>query len=73
MSCCMKNILKIGKIRWIHLASPSKEEIREICQEYEFHELIEEDLEQMTVQHKIDQYDDHIFVVLNFPKYIKET
>lgn len=65
----MKNILNIGKMRWIHLASPSKEEIKAICEEYDFHELIAEDLEQMTVQHKIDQYDDNIFVVLNFPKY----
>lgn len=27
----------------------------------------------MTVQHKIDQYDDNIFVVLNFPKYNQST
>jgi len=69
----MKNILNIGKMRWIHLASPTKEEVRQICDEYDFHELIVEDLEQMTVQHKIDQYDDNIFVVLNFPKYNEMT
>ena len=69
----MKSILKIGKISWIHLASPSKDEIKEMCDEYDFHELIVEDLEQMTVQPKIDQYDQNIFVVLNFPKFNQTT
>lgn len=56
-------------MKWIHLASPSSAELEQLIEQYEFHELIAEDLQEMTVQHKIDQYDDVIFVVLNFPKY----
>jgi magnesium transporter len=40
-----------------------------LIEEYEYHELIAEDLQDVNVQHKIDQYDDVIFMVLNFPKY----
>lgn len=65
----MQNILRFGKMKWIHLVSPTSEEIDELVEQYEFHELIADSLHEMTVQHKIDQYDDVIFVVLNFPKY----
>lgn len=65
----MKTTLRFGHMKWIHLASPSPAELEQLIEQYEFHELIAEDLQEMTVQHKIDQYDDVIFVVLNFPKY----
>lgn len=65
----MKTTLKFGHTKWIHYASPTPAEIEELVEEYEYHELIAEDLQEMTVQHKIDQYDDVIFVVLNFPKF----
>jgi Mg2+ and Co2+ transporter CorA len=65
----MKQVRKFGTMNWIHYASPTPAEILALIDEYELHELIAEDLQEMTVQHKIDQYDDVIFVVLNFPKY----
>jgi magnesium transporter len=65
----MKTTLKFGHTKWIHYASPTSAEIEQLVNQYEYHELIAEDLQEMTVQHKIDQYDDVIFVVLNFPKY----
>lgn len=65
----MKQVRTFGKMRWIHYATPTDAEILALVDEYELHELIAEDLQEMTVQHKIDQYDDVIFVVLNFPKY----
>lgn len=65
----MKTTLRFGHMQWIHYASPTPEEISQLVEQYEYHELIAEDLQDMTVQHKIDQYDDVIFVVLNFPKY----
>lgn len=65
----MKTTLKFGHTKWIHYASPTKKEVEELVEEYEYHELIAEDLQEFTAQHKIDQYDDVIFIVLNFPKY----
>jgi len=65
----MKTILHFDKIDRIHLSNPQEGEIAEIVKKYDFHELIEEDLYEVTIQEKIDVYEDFIFVVLNFPKY----
>lgn len=65
----MKTVLHFGNVDWIHLFEPTKEEIKELVNIYEFHELIEEDLFEMTNQEKIDIYEDYMFIVVNFPKY----
>ena len=65
----MKNVLKFGKVQWIHLSSPTKDEIQELVNKYDFHELIEDDLSESTTHEKIDVYEEYIFTVLNFPKY----
>jgi len=65
----MKTVLHFGNIDWIHLFDPEKKEINELVKKYDFHELIEEDLFELTNQEKIDIYEDHMFIVVNFPKY----
>jgi len=69
----MKNILHFGNIDWIHLFEPQKDEILELVKKYDFHELIEEDLLELTNQEKIDVYEDYMFIVVNFPKYNAEN
>ena len=65
----MKNVLKFGKTQWIHLSAPTKDEIKELINKYDFHELIEDDLTESSTHEKVDVYEDYIFTVLNFPKY----
>ncbi len=69
----MKTTLRFGQTTWIHYASPNAQELQEFIEEYDFHELIAEDLLDTYVQPKIDQYDNDIFVVLTFPKYNLQT
>jgi magnesium transporter len=69
----MKNILHFGNTDWIHLFEPQKDEILELVKKYDFHELIEEDLLELTNQEKIDVYEDYMFIVVNFPKYNEEN
>lgn len=69
----MSKILSIDGMSWMHFHHPSKEEIKEIVDTYDVHELIEEDIAEKTTQDKIDVYDDCIFLVLHFPKYDKKT
>jgi magnesium transporter len=69
----MKTILHFGNIDRIHLFEPQKDEISELVQKYDLHELIEEDLFELTNQEKIDIYEDYMFIVVNFPKYNIET
>lgn len=68
----MQKTLNFGKIQWIHLSAPSKEEINKLIKTYDFHELIEENLLELSTQEKIDIYEEYIFIVLNFPKYNAE-
>ena len=68
----MKTILHFGNIDWIHLFEPQKDEITDLVEKYDFHELIEEDLFELTNQEKIDVYEDYMFIVVNFPKYDEE-
>lgn len=69
----MKTILHFGNTDRIHLFEPQKDEISELVQKYDLHELIEEDLFELTNQEKIDIYEDYMFIVVNFPKYNIET
>lgn len=69
----MKTTLRFGHMQWIHYASPTTEEVSQLVEQYEYHELIAEDLQETNVQPKIDQYDDVLFIVLNFPKYNVQT
>lgn len=54
---------------WIDRINPTKQEIEQIFNEHNFHEL---DREAVTEEHqyaRLDPYDDYIFLVLYFPKY----
>ncbi|MBW7954858.1 magnesium transporter CorA family protein [Candidatus Gracilibacteria bacterium] len=65
----MKNLLKIGTVSWIHFENPKKQELIEISEKYDLHEIIIDDILDYGVQDKIDTYDNHIFMVFHFPKY----
>jgi magnesium transporter len=40
-----------------------------LIDQYDLHELVAEDLTELNAQDKIDTYDDHLSVVLHFPKF----
>lgn len=63
-----KIAIKIGTVTWTHLTNPTIKEISDLAKQYDLHELVEEDLMELNTQDKIDIYDDHIAVVLHFPK-----
>jgi len=65
----MTTTLNFGNLTWIHLPEPDKNEIKKLIKRYDFHELIEEDLFELSTQEKIDVYEKNIFIVVNFPKY----
>jgi magnesium transporter len=67
----MKNTLKIWNITWLHFETPQKEELIDIWEEYNLHEIVIDDIIDPNTQDKIDVYDWHIFMVLHFPKYDK--
>jgi magnesium transporter len=67
----MERILNIGKMTWFHCSNPTPQDLEEIKQTYDLHEIIEDDISEVNTQDKVDLYDDSIFLVLHFPKFTK--
>ncbi|NOZ44581.1 MAG: hypothetical protein GXP45_05600 [bacterium] len=65
----MKKLLTINDVSRVHLVNPNENEINKLVEEYDLHEIIEDDLRETNTQDKIDVYDDLIFLVLHFPKF----
>ncbi len=57
---------------WIDIAKPSRDEMKKLAERFPFHELNLEDCLSKIQIPKIDRYEDHIFVILNFPTLEKE-
>jgi magnesium transporter len=45
------------------------EEIEELIKKYDLHDIIVEDMKEISTQDKIDVYDECLFLVLHFPKF----
>lgn len=67
----MIETIKIGTLKWYHVASPSDENLDYIQQNFDFHPLDIEDCKSVTQRPKIDIYDDYNFLILHFPYFDK--
>lgn len=57
---------------WIDIVKPNRDEMRKLSERFPFHELNLEDCLSKIQIPKIDRYEDHAFVILNFPTLEKE-
>lgn len=59
----------------IHLKNATRSELENIQKEYDFHELIMEDLIELSGENKVEYYeeDNAVTLLLNFPKYDVKT
>ena len=58
-------------LTWVHLDTPTAEEVSELADRFHFHELDIEDVLSKRQRPKIDEYREYLFVVLHFPFYDK--
>jgi len=58
---------KLGEITWVDVASPTREEIRDLKESYSLPDLLCEELLKRTPRSKADRYKDQIYLVLHFP------
>lgn len=65
----MQKTLQVGKTQWIFIQTPDKETIGKLAQEYDFHEMIVDDILWVNAQSKIDTSSNHFFLALTFTKY----
>lgn len=64
---CMLTRYEQGSLTWIDLISPTQAEVRQLMQEFGLHPLVAQELLVPSIKSKGDRYDDHLYLVLNFP------
>jgi len=62
-----------GKLTWIYSEKPSHNEVEFLEQHFNFHPLNLDDVLSRAQRPKIDEYEDHLFIVLHFPVFDKEN
>jgi len=67
----MQRTLTLGNTKWIYVQEPNKEAIRQLAEEYHFHEMIADSLLEVNAQSKIDIDSDHFFLALTFTKFLE--
>jgi len=61
-----------GKLTWIYIEKPSNNEVKFLEQHFNFHPLNLDDVLSRLQRPKIDEYEDHLFIVLHFPVFDRE-
>ena len=67
----LEPLLSYQGIDRLYEYDPSKKHLDSLMDQYELHEIIADDIVELSTQDKIDVYDQCLFVVLHFPKYDK--
>ncbi|MCX6009950.1 MAG: magnesium transporter CorA family protein [Chloroflexi bacterium] len=65
------NLITCGKLTWIYIEKPTKQDVDYLAQNFNFHILNLDDVLSRVQRPKIDEYPDHLFIVLHFPVYNK--
>ncbi len=66
------NRIKGEKFIWINIDNPTPVLLNSLLELYPFHSLDVEDCISKIQLSKIDEYKDYLFIVLHFPRYLKE-
>lgn len=64
--------LDFGTFTWANIVSPTSEMLAKELEDYRFHHLDLEDCLSKTQLPKIDEYNDYLFIILHFPRYLKD-
>jgi magnesium transporter len=59
-----------GALAWIELNNPNRQEIDSLAHEFEFHDLLLEDIIQAHQRPKLERYESALFVVLHPARYL---
>jgi len=62
-----------GKLTWTYIEKPSTEEVEFLARNFNFHPLNLDDVLSRIQRPKIDEYEDHLFIVLHFPVFDKKN
>jgi magnesium transporter len=66
-------IVESGGLRWINVERPRAVDRAWLEEHFDFHPLDYEDVFSRNQRPKLDEYDDYLFIVLNFPRFDKQV
>jgi len=66
-------VVRVPHLRWYHLEDPQSPLLEQLAQEFQFHELEVEDCRFRTQRAKLEEYENHIFVIGNTLHFEPET
>jgi magnesium transporter len=66
-------MVEARELRWYHAENPTSADIRWLAENFPFHPLDLEDVASINQRPKLDVYDDYLFLVVQFPRFDKET
>ncbi len=67
------SLITCGKLTWIYIEIPTTQNVEYLARNFNFHPLNLDDVLSRVQRPKIDEYPDHLFIVLHFPVYDKEN
>jgi len=65
--------IKNKNFTWVNISKPNTGSIEYLKQNYKFHPLDLEDCSNPTLRAKLDEYDEYLFIILNFPVFNRKT
>jgi magnesium transporter len=66
-------MVESGGLRWYHAESPRPADHAWLAEHFNFHPLDLEDVASINQRPKLDVYDDYLFLVVQFPRFDKES
>ncbi len=66
-------VITWGKLTWVYIEKPTQAEVEYLANNFNFHPLNLDDVLSRIQRPKIDEYEDHLFIVLHFPVFDKEN
>jgi magnesium transporter len=63
------NSISCGKLTWVYIEKPTMQEVDYLAEHFNFNLLNLDDILSRVQRPKIDEYPDHLFIVLHFPVY----
>ena len=63
----MKNVIKIGKITWVDLESPTQEELHDVMHQFDIDPLIMHELLEPSLHSRVEKSGEFLYMAFHFP------
>ena len=66
-------VVRSGSLSWVNVERPGTAEMAFLQSRYDFHQLSLDDCLSVVQMPKLDEFDDHLFMVLHFPSFDRQS